>query len=50
VKRHFHQGQLTGKLDYELFEKYDKLEEEIGQGNHEEFHQLLKQLKNIYLV
>jgi hypothetical protein len=27
VKRHFHQGQLTEKLDNELFEKYEKLEE-----------------------
>ena len=42
---------LTEKLDIELFEKYEKLEEEeIGHGKHEEFHQLLKQLKNIYLL
>jgi len=42
---------LTEKLDNELFAKYEKLEEEeIGQGKHEEFHQLLKQLKNIYLI
>ena len=42
---------LNEKLDDELFAKYEKLEEEeIGHGKHEEFHQLLKQLKNIYLT
>jgi hemerythrin-like domain-containing protein len=41
---------LTEKLDNELFAQYEKLEEEeIGRGKHEEFHQLLKQLKDIYL-
>jgi hemerythrin-like domain-containing protein len=40
---------LTEKLDNELFVEYEKLEEEeIGQGKHEEFHQLLKGLENIY--
>ncbi len=42
---------LTEKVDHELFAKYEKLEEdEIGHGKHEEFHQLLKRLKNIYLL
>ena len=41
---------LNEKLDNELFTKYEKLEEEeIGHGKHEEFHQLLEQLKSIYL-
>jgi hemerythrin-like domain-containing protein len=33
-----------------LFDDFEKLEiEKIGQGKHEEYHKLLKELKNIYL-
>ena len=42
---------LTSPLDDELYEKYEKIEEEvIGHGRHEEFHRLLKQLKESYLA
>lgn len=41
---------LSDQLQNELYEKFEKLEEEkIGLGKHEEFHQLLKQLKKVYL-
>lgn len=41
---------LSDQLQTELLEKFEKLEEEeIGPGKHEEFHELLKKLKEIYL-
>ena len=41
---------LSDQLQKELYEKFEKLEEEkIGIGKHEEFHAMLKQLKEIYL-
>lgn len=42
---------LTQPIDDELYEKYEKIEEEvIGHGRHEEFHRLLKRLKESYLA
>ena len=41
---------LSEEVQEQLFARYEKLEEEvIGVGKHEEFHGLLKQLKDIYL-
>jgi hemerythrin-like domain-containing protein len=41
---------LSDQLQSELLEKFEKLEvEKIGIGKHEEFHAMLKQLKEIYL-
>ncbi|MDP2209596.1 MAG: hemerythrin domain-containing protein [Bacteroidota bacterium] len=41
---------LSDQLQTELYEKFEKLEEEkIGLGKHEEFHRMLKELKDIYL-
>lgn len=37
--------------DTELFQAFEQLERErIGVGKHEEFHGLLDQLKNTYLI
>lgn len=45
AEEHFSQ-----ELDLSLVEQFDTLEEkEIGLGKHEEFHQMLKNLKGIYL-
>ena len=42
---------LDSQLDAEIAEKFEKLEEEeIGEGKHEEYHRLLKQLKESYLA
>ena len=41
---------LNSDKDNELFEAFEKLEQErIGHGRHEEFHVLLKDLKDVYL-
>jgi hemerythrin-like domain-containing protein len=41
---------LSDQLQSELLEKFEKLEvEKIGIGKHEEFHALLKKLKEVYL-
>jgi hemerythrin-like domain-containing protein len=41
---------LSDELQKELYDKFEKLEEEkIGIGKHEEYHALLKHLKEIYL-
>lgn len=41
---------LSDQLQTELYEKFEKLEEEkIGLGKHDEFHRMLKDLKGIYL-
>ena len=41
---------LSGKRQDELFEGFEKIEEErIGIGKHEEFHKLLEKLSKIYL-
>lgn len=41
---------LSDQLQTELYEKFEKLEEaKIGIGKHEEFHRMLKDLKDIYL-
>ena len=40
---------LSTEVQEELYERYEKLEKEvIGIGKHEEFHQMLKELKDIY--
>ncbi|MCL5774097.1 MAG: hemerythrin domain-containing protein [Firmicutes bacterium] len=42
--------QLSEEKQKELMEGFEKIElERVGPGKHEEFHQLLKQLKEIYL-
>lgn len=41
---------LPAELQDQLYERYEKLEEEvIGRGKHEEFHRLLAELKGIYI-
>jgi hemerythrin-like domain-containing protein len=41
---------LTAELQDRLFEKYEKLEKEvIGIGRHEEFHNMLNNLRKIYI-
>lgn len=41
---------LSAKTQKDLLEKFDKVEDEkIGKGKHEEFHQMLDNLKKIYL-
>jgi hemerythrin-like domain-containing protein len=41
---------LSKKKQDELLEEFEKVEEEkIGKGKHEEFHQLLKNLREVYL-
>ncbi len=41
---------FSQELDLSLMEQFDTLEEtEIGVGKHEEFHQMLKTLKGVYL-
>jgi hemerythrin-like domain-containing protein len=41
---------ISDQLQTELLGKFEELEEErIGAGKHEEFHELLKKLKGIYL-
>lgn len=43
-------SQLTQEVQNQLVKDFQKVEEEkIGPGKHEQFHQLLNQLKNIYL-
>ncbi len=42
---------LDARLDAEIAEKFETLEvEEIGEGQHEEYHRLLKQLKERYIT
>jgi hemerythrin-like domain-containing protein len=41
---------LTDQKQNEIFEQFEKIEEEVvGHGVHEQYHELLKQLKNKYL-
>lgn len=44
-------AKLDSKKDAELFEAFEQLElERIGVGKHDEFHALLDELKNTYLI
>ena len=41
---------LSEQKQYQLYHEFDKLEEEeIGHGKHEQFHEMIKNLKEIYL-
>jgi hemerythrin-like domain-containing protein len=43
-------SRLSGKRQDELFEGFEKIEEErIGVGKHEQFHSLLEKLSRVYL-
>ncbi len=40
---------LSGQKQKKIFSKFDKIEEEVvGHGVHEQYHELLEQLKNRY--